>query len=94
MLGLGKRRGALGAAIAVSLLTGMPAAAGPFSSLIVFGDSLIDSGNVQAVAAQLGEEDPTPAALGYFEGRFSNGPTYADLLSQELTGSGLSLTFP
>lgn len=94
MLGLGKRRSALGAAIAVSLLAGMPAAAGPFSSVIVFGDSLIDSGNAQAAAAQLGEEDPTPAALGYFEGRFSNGPTYVDLLSQQLTGSGLSLTFP
>ena len=94
MLGLDKRRSALGAAIAVSLLAGMPAAAGPFSSVIVFGDSLIDSGNVQALSAEVGEEDPTPAALGYFEGRFTNGPTYADLLSERLTGSGLSLTFP
>jgi outer membrane lipase/esterase len=84
----------LGAAIVVSLLAGTPAAAGSFSSVIVFGDSLIDSGNVQAVSAELGEEDPTPAALGYYQGRFTNGPTYADLLSERLTGSGLSLTFP
>jgi len=94
MLGLGKRRSSMGAAVAVALLAGVPAAAGPFSSVIVFGDSLIDSGNVQAASLAGGEEDPTPAALGYYQGRFTNGPTYADLLSERLTGSGLSTTFP
>ncbi len=68
MLGFGKHRSALSTVIALSLSTAVPAAAGPFSGVIVFGDSLIDSGNVQAASAQLEEEDPTPAALGYFEG--------------------------
>ncbi len=94
MLGLGKRCSALGVAIMISLLAGLPVAAGPFSRVIVFGDSLIDSGNVQALSLQFGEEDPTPAALGYYQGRFTNGPTYADLLSQRLTGEELTPTFP
>ena len=52
------------------------------SNFYVFGDSTLDPGNAQAAAAALGLGDPAPAALGYFNGRFSNGPTYADLLNQ------------
>ena len=33
--------------------------------------------------------DPTPAAFGYFSGRFANGPTAADVLNQRLTEKGV-----
>ena len=50
--------------------TGVAADHGP--RLIVFGDSLSDSGNIPA---------PSPP---YFAGRWSNGPTYADRLAFRL----------
>ena len=53
-------------------------AAGPFSDLYVFGDSLSDVGNVSQNAVGL---LPGPA---YFDGRFSNGPVFAEQLSIEL----------
>ncbi|MCK8601293.1 SGNH/GDSL hydrolase family protein [Desulfoferrobacter suflitae] len=53
-----------------------------FSRIIVFGDSLSDSGNVYFATGKL-----IPAAP-YHEGRFSNGLNYADLLASNL---GLSL---
>jgi phospholipase/lecithinase/hemolysin len=43
-----------------------------FSSLVFFGDSLTDNGNLFALIGQ-----PAPP---YFNGRFSNGPTYAELV--------------
>jgi len=49
-----------------------------FSEMIVFGNSLSDSGNVYVATANLIPADP------YYDGRFSNGPTYADLLAAEL----------
>jgi phospholipase/lecithinase/hemolysin len=52
-------------------------AAGPFSDLIVFGDSLSDVGNIQsAIGIYPGD--------GYFNGRFSNGSVYAEALSMGL----------
>lgn len=51
-----------------------------YSRLYVFGDSLVDSGN--AHLATFGTE--APAANGYFLGRFSNGPNFADYLSLAL----------
>jgi len=66
-----------------------PAAALPaFSDIIVFGDSLTDTGNAHLGAPQQGIPDPAPPALGYFNGRFSNGPMWTDYLSQSL-GFGL-----
>ena len=56
------------------------AAAGPFSDLVVFGDSLSDMGNVSR--ATFGFE---PGNY-YWNGRFSNGPVYAESLA---TGLGL-----
>ena len=56
------------------------AAAGPYTSLMVFGDSLSDVGNTSA--ATLGF---SPGS-NYFQGRYSNGPVYAERLS---TGRGL-----
>ncbi len=46
------------------------------SRLVVFGDSLSDNGNLFRLTGQ-----PAPP---YWEGRFSNGPTYAEQLAQEL----------
>ena len=51
------------------------AAAGPFANLVVFGDSLSDIGNV--------ESSPFINIPGpyYWNGRFSNGPVYAETLA-------------
>lgn len=53
-----------------------------YTSLTVFGDSLVDAGNI--FAATRGAT-PAPAA-GYFQGRFTNGYDYTDLLSFDLFG--------
>lgn len=63
------------------------AAAGPYSGIYVFGDSLSDSGNVFA-ATSVSPVPPfgsaTPLSPPYFYGRFSNGPNYADVLATKL----------
>ncbi len=72
---------AAAAAIAVGFLASFPAAAGPFGSLVVFGDSLSDSGNNAAV----GLYDPAQIITGndyvpsstYAPGTYSNGPVWA-----------------
>lgn len=51
----------------------------PFTQLIAFGDSLSDSGNL--FAATGGAIPPSPP---YFNGRFSNGPVWVELLAAEL----------
>ena len=56
------------------------AAAGPFTNLVLFGDSLSDIGNISQ--ATFGT---TPGSY-YSSGRFSNGPVYAESLA---TGLGL-----
>lgn len=54
-----------------------------YTSVTVFGDSLVDAGNVSLLTA-----GATPkASLGYFQGRFTNGYDYTDLLSQALYGT-------
>ena len=63
---------------AAVLLAAAPAWAGPFSELFVFGDSLSDVGNV--AEATLGLHPGSH----YFDGRFSNGPVYAELLASHL----------
>ncbi len=51
----------------------------PFSELVVFGDSLSDTGNVYwATQFQL---PPSPL---YFDGRFSNGPVWHEVLAERL----------
>ena len=66
--------------------------AAPIPSQIVgFGDSLIDTGNVFLAT---GGYAPTNVynnpARGYFPGRFTNGPDYVDLLSQQFYGHYLA----
>jgi phospholipase/lecithinase/hemolysin len=54
------------------------ALAGPYSDLIVFGDSLSDVGNTSYWTLGV-----APGS-NYYQGRFSNGPTYAERLSAGL----------
>jgi outer membrane lipase/esterase len=77
-------RGALAAALATFA---MPAAAattpGAYTSLYVFGDSLVDAGNI---ATLTGNRTPNPA-LGYANGRFTNGYDYVDYINYNLFGT-------
>lgn len=50
------------------------------TSITYFGDSFLDSGNGDIIAATLGIADPTPSPP-YAPGRISNGPNWADYLS-------------
>lgn len=72
----------LGVGACLALAT--PGQAAGYDRLYVFGDSLVDSGNAQTGAPFFSISDPTPAALGYFHGRFSNGFNFADDLSARL----------
>ncbi|AFZ44822.1 phytase [Halothece sp. PCC 7418] len=58
----------------------------PFSSLITFGDSSVDVGNVF-----LGTSLNQPPSPPYFEGRFSNESVFVELIAEEL---GLSASSP
>ena len=64
-------------------LAPVAAHAGPsYSGLYVFGDSLVDSGNLNLASGGAFAS----AGDGYFGGRFSNGLNYADYLSLAITG--------
>jgi phospholipase/lecithinase/hemolysin len=73
----------------------------PYSGVYVFGDSLVDAGNALKLAqlygtltfSDLPDGAPT-SAEGYFQGRFSNGYTYADLLSNKYAGAVTKPIFP
>ena len=62
-----------------------------YTSITVFGDSLVDAGNFYIYKTTT-IPDPVPAyflpdpKLGYFDGRFTNGYDYPDLLSEALFG--------
>lgn len=51
------------------------ASAQTYNRLVVFGDSLSDNGNLYAVTG-----NTTPLSPPYFQGRFSNGPVFTELL--------------
>lgn len=67
------------AAAALTLAAGLAvagaASAQTYNRLVVFGDSLSDNGNLFAVSG--GTQPPSPI---YFQGRFSNGPVFTELL--------------
>ena len=73
----------------------------PYSGVFVFGDSLVDSGNALKLAEwydglplqDLPEGAPT-TEKGYFQGRFSDGYTYADYLSNKYAGAVTKPVFP
>lgn len=54
-----------------------------YTSLTVFGDSLVDAGNVNFISGGVF----APASRGYFQGRFTNGYDYTDWLSLALFGT-------
>ncbi|MBR9981110.1 MAG: SGNH/GDSL hydrolase family protein, partial [Desulfatitalea sp.] len=61
----------------IALLLGAAnALAGPFSEIVVFGDSLSDNGNYV-----LYEGQPAPDPALYWQGRFSNGPVWVEYLT-------------
>jgi phospholipase/lecithinase/hemolysin len=72
-----------------------------YSGVYVFGDSLVDPGNALKLAqfygtltfSDLPEGAPT-LQQGYLQGRFSNGYTFADLLSNKYAGQVTKPVFP
>jgi phospholipase/lecithinase/hemolysin len=83
------------------LILGWPASmllAGPFSKIVVFGDSLSDTGNAFSFAGTgagsfynpMTGLFPTPP---YFNGRHSNGPVFVESLASEL-GMSSPAPFP
>ena len=77
--------GLLGLAL---LLTSSVASAGPFSSIVVMGDSLSDMGNVFR-ATSTAPGSAIPVSPPYFQGRFSNGVMWIEDLA---TALGLQIT--
>lgn len=67
------------AAAALTLAAGMAvagaASAQTYNRLVVFGDSLSDNGNLYAATG-----NTQPTSPPYFQGRFSNGPVFTELL--------------
>lgn len=72
-------------AIAISTTPAYADTLGPYTDLLVFGDSLSDPGNVFAFTDSLTpvEGDGTPPPP-YFNGQFSNGDTWASILGADL----------
>ena len=72
-----------------------------YSGVIVFGDSLVDAGNALGLANWyngLPFTEPVDAAptadKGYYSGRFTNGFTFADLISNKYLGIPTKPVFP
>ncbi|HEY0598705.1 autotransporter domain-containing protein [Brevundimonas sp.] len=70
-------RNAAAAALAVAAVGAFASAANAqtYGRLVVFGDSLSDNGNLYAVTG-----GTTPLSPPYYQGRFSNGPVFTELL--------------
>lgn len=70
-------RNAAAAALAVAAVGAFAstASAQSYGRLVVFGDSLSDNGNLYAVTG-----NTTPLSPPYYQGRFSNGPVFTELL--------------
>jgi len=86
--------------VLTALASTTPAAGDGFSHVVAFGDSLTDTGNVFSATSDsfvaglmaifFPDLDlPIPQAP-YFEGRFSNGPVWVEVLNQRLGLSALS----
>lgn len=75
--------------------------AASYTGVYVFGDSLVDAGNALKLAqtydyfpfTTLPNGAPT-SSKGYFKGRFTDGYTYADLISNKMIGLPTKPVFP
>lgn len=72
-----------------------------YTGVFVLGDSLVDAGNALKLANWYGDltfsdlPDGAPTAdKGYFQGRFTNGYTFADLIANKETGLVTKPVFP
>ncbi len=74
------------AAAALSLSASLAPAAtvGGYTSFFAFGDSLTDNGNLFAATG-----NTFPASPPYYNGRFSNGPTWAEHVAARFGAAGL-----
>jgi len=84
----------LSAAIAIAATLAWPAVSGAvttsaptFSDVVIFGDSLSDTGNTQMLYAGFGYAVPDPSQP-YYNGRFSNGLIWTDYLAAGLGQTG------
>jgi outer membrane lipase/esterase len=74
-----------GCALLALLALPTPGVAFPYDAIYVLGDSLSDQGNLLAATSILtGGANPLPDPNHYFNGRFSNGPVYTDILAHDL----------
>ncbi|WP_296819533.1 SGNH/GDSL hydrolase family protein [Brevundimonas sp.] len=62
-------------ALAIGLATAGAASAQTYGRIITFGDSLSDNGNLYAATG-----NTSPTSPPYYQGRFSNGPVWVELL--------------
>lgn len=76
------------AAAVIAGAAAAPVTAAPHpDQIVVFGDSLVDAGNIfLATGGSASTNTFNNPSRGYFPGRFTNGPDYTDLLSQRLYG--------
>jgi hypothetical protein len=72
-----------------------------YSGVVTFGDSLVDAGNALGLANWYDDlpftddVDAAPvASKGYYSGRFTNGFTFADLISNKYIGIATKPVFP
>ena len=75
----------LALALAGGLLPVPPGWAASFTSFWVLGDSLSDPGNLYAATG-----GTTPVSPPYYEGRFSNGPVWAEHVADRFEAKGLA----
>lgn len=82
----------LAASLFLLLLSSFATAGDRAPQLVVFGDSLGDMGNLYRFTDLLGLEPAIPPSDGdyevYWEGRFSNGPIWAEYLASQLPIDG------
>ncbi|MHC4404712.1 MAG: SGNH/GDSL hydrolase family protein [Planctomycetota bacterium] len=70
--------------LAIDTFPQLPPGRGLLSEIVVFGDSLSDTGNVFAATTQNPMTDPYPPSPPYFDGRYSNGPVWVERLALEI----------
>ncbi len=83
-----KKLSLLASVISVSCLIPASAIAADFSIIYGFGDSLSETGNIYQAT-----ENAFPVSPPYFEGRFSNGPIWLEILGQKLETPVVNFSF-